>query len=238
VPEPEYRLGIDVGGTNTDAVIMDPADRVVAKAKVPCTPDITGGITRALDAVLRTPGADPRRISHVMLGTTHATNAVLERRNLRRVAVIRIGARPPSASGRCSGGHATSPTPSPSGRRSWRAASSSTARDMSPLDTDAIARFLGEVGGAPRASSSPACSPRSRRGTNCWRPRSSSGSSARCTSRSAMRSARSACWSGRTPPYSTGHWPGSPATWPKRCGPRSPRTTCSRTDSSRRTTAP
>ena len=92
MPAPEHRLGIDVGGTNTDAVIMDPGDRVIAKAKVPCTPDITGGITRAIDTVLRAPGADPRRISHVMLGTTHATNAVLERRNLRRVAVIRIGA--------------------------------------------------------------------------------------------------------------------------------------------------
>src|SRR2546430_13822631 len=77
---------------------MDPADRVIAKAKVPCTPDITGGITRAIDTVLRAPGADPRRISHVMLGTTHATNAVLERRNLRRVAGIRNGGpAPPSA---------------------------------------------------------------------------------------------------------------------------------------------
>src|SRR5260370_42713253 len=91
MPAPEYRLGIDVGGTNTDAVIMDPADRVVAKAKVPCTPDITGGITRAIETVLHAPGVDPQRISHVMLGTTHATNAVLERRNLRRRGVIRIG---------------------------------------------------------------------------------------------------------------------------------------------------
>src|SRR2546430_8534792 len=74
---------------------MDPADRVIAKAKVPCTPDITGGITRAIDTVLHAPGADPRRVSHVMLGTTHATNAVLERRNLRRVAVLRIGGAPP-----------------------------------------------------------------------------------------------------------------------------------------------
>jgi hypothetical protein len=35
VPAPDCRLGIDVGGTNTDAVIMDAADRVIAKAKVP-----------------------------------------------------------------------------------------------------------------------------------------------------------------------------------------------------------
>ena len=45
---------------------------------MPCTPDITGGITAAIDSVLRAPGVEPARISHVMLGTTHATNAVLE----------------------------------------------------------------------------------------------------------------------------------------------------------------
>ena len=60
MPAPDHRLGIDVGGTNTDAVIMDPADRIIAKAKVPCTPDITGGITRAIDTVLRAPGAASR----------------------------------------------------------------------------------------------------------------------------------------------------------------------------------
>ena len=89
MPRPDYRLGLDVGGTNTDAVIMDTADRVIAKAKVPGTADITGGIVAAIDAVLRMlrdnqqghdqQGADPGRITHVMLGTTHATNAVLER---------------------------------------------------------------------------------------------------------------------------------------------------------------
>ena len=88
---PDYRLGLDVGGTNTDAVIMDAADRMIAKVKVPGTPDITGGIVAAMNAVLGAPGADPGRISHVMLGTTHATNAVTERASLRRVAVLRIG---------------------------------------------------------------------------------------------------------------------------------------------------
>ncbi len=87
MPAPDCRLGIDVGGTNTDAVIMDGADRVIAKAKVPGTPDITGGIVAAIDAVLRAPeAATPDRITHDMLGTTHATNAVLERRHLRRIA--------------------------------------------------------------------------------------------------------------------------------------------------------
>src|SRR5450432_720170 len=148
VPAPDCRLGIDVGGTNTDAVIMDGADRVIAKAKVPGTPDITGGITTAIDTVLRAPEADRERITHVMLGTTHATNAVLERRKLRRVAVVRIG------------GPATyTIRPMFEWPDDLAAAVSVGAtivdggieldgRDLSPFDGDALARFLGEVGGA------------------------------------------------------------------------------------------
>ncbi len=142
----DCRLGIDVGGTNTDAVILDRSDRLLAKAKVPCTPDITGGITAAIDAVMRAPGADADRITHVMLGTTHATNAVLERKKLRKVAVIRIG------------GPATySIRPMFEWPRDLAAAVSAGAvivdggiefdgRDLSPFDGDAVARFLAEVG--------------------------------------------------------------------------------------------
>lgn len=92
MPLLDCRLGIDVGGTNTDAVVLDAGDQVLAKAKVACTPDIIGGITAVVEAVLQAPAVEPGRITHVMLGTTHATNAVLERKKLRRVAVIRIGA--------------------------------------------------------------------------------------------------------------------------------------------------
>src|SRR6202008_411713 len=70
----------------------DRADQVIAKAKVPTTQDVTGGIVAALDAGIGTSRAQASRITHAMLGTTHATNAVLERRKLHRVAVIRIGA--------------------------------------------------------------------------------------------------------------------------------------------------
>ena len=42
---PDCRLGTDAGGTSTGAVIMDAADRVIAKAKAPGTPD-TGAIAR------------------------------------------------------------------------------------------------------------------------------------------------------------------------------------------------
>ena len=145
MPQLDCRLGIDVGGTNTDAVILDAADRVLAKAKVACTPDITGGITEAIDSVLRAPGVDSSRITHVMLGTTHATNAVLERRKLRRVAVIRIGS--PS-------GHAVRPMFGWPQDLAEAIAVDATivgggiefdGRDLAPLDSDAIARFLGDV---------------------------------------------------------------------------------------------
>ncbi|NBE94392.1 hydantoinase/oxoprolinase family protein [Nonomuraea sp. KC401] len=103
---PELGIGIDVGGTNTDAVVLGPGGRVVAKAKRPTTPDVTGGLRAAMDAVLaELEGAeDPpaardgqgggarSRVARIMLGTTHATNAILERRNLGRVAVLRLGA--------------------------------------------------------------------------------------------------------------------------------------------------
>ncbi|GAA4077957.1 hydantoinase/oxoprolinase family protein [Nonomuraea soli] len=84
------RIGLDVGGTNTDAVVLDHEDRLVAKAKRPTTPDVTVGLLAALDAVLG--AVEPAAVTRIMLGTTHATNAILERRGLGRVAVIRLGA--------------------------------------------------------------------------------------------------------------------------------------------------
>ncbi|HWO03231.1 MAG TPA: hydantoinase/oxoprolinase family protein [Methylomirabilota bacterium] len=83
------RIGIDVGGTNTDAVLLE-EDRVAAAVKTPTTPDVTTGITRAL-AGLVTQAPDARGAQAVMIGTTHFTNAVVQRRDLGRVAAVRIG---------------------------------------------------------------------------------------------------------------------------------------------------
>jgi N-methylhydantoinase A/oxoprolinase/acetone carboxylase beta subunit len=87
-----YRLGIDVGGTNTDAVILDDADEPIGKKKTPTTEDVTSGIVNALDDVLARTSVSADDLSHVMLGTTHATNAIAERRGLNEVGVIRVGA--------------------------------------------------------------------------------------------------------------------------------------------------
>ena len=83
------RIGIDVGGTNTDAVLLED-DAVVAAVKTPTTADVTGGITRALARLVdQVPGA--REAQAVMIGTTHFTNAVVQRRDLDRVAAVRVG---------------------------------------------------------------------------------------------------------------------------------------------------
>lgn len=86
----KYRIGIDVGGTNTDAVIMNGRE-VVAAVKVATTEDVTGGVRGALQQVLSLSGIAQRHISGVMIGTTHFTNAVIERKHLVPTGVIRIG---------------------------------------------------------------------------------------------------------------------------------------------------
>jgi N-methylhydantoinase A/oxoprolinase/acetone carboxylase beta subunit len=69
-------LGIDTGGTYTDAVLYDPAAGVLGSAKALTTKhDLALGVRGALDAVL--PG-DPAGIALVSLSTTLATNALVE----------------------------------------------------------------------------------------------------------------------------------------------------------------
>src|SRR5579864_463496 len=87
------RLGVDVGGTNTDAVVLDERGALLGRFKSPTTADVTSGIRNSLNGLLHSsPAIDVNAIQHAMLGTTHCTNALLERRNLNRVGLIRIGA--------------------------------------------------------------------------------------------------------------------------------------------------
>ena len=83
------RIGIDVGGTNTDAVLMD-SRTILGAVKTPTTPNVTDGIVTALQMLIEQTELNPANIMAVMLGTTHFTNAVVERLHLCPTAVIRI----------------------------------------------------------------------------------------------------------------------------------------------------
>jgi N-methylhydantoinase A/oxoprolinase/acetone carboxylase beta subunit len=83
------RVGVDVGGTNTDAVLMDGAE-VVAWTKHATTADVSSGVAAAIEAVLQKAGLSPATISSVMIGTTHFTNALVERKGLDQVGVLRL----------------------------------------------------------------------------------------------------------------------------------------------------
>lgn len=87
-----YRLGIDVGGTHTDAVILDKDNTIIATTKSPTTNDVATGINEALKKVVNDSGIAREKIKYAMLGTTHCTNAIVERKRLNKIAIIRIGA--------------------------------------------------------------------------------------------------------------------------------------------------
>ncbi|MFI6291514.1 hydantoinase/oxoprolinase N-terminal domain-containing protein [Nonomuraea sp. NPDC050790] len=150
-PKRDLKIGIDVGGTNTDAVVLDRSDAIVARTKQPTTRDVTDGIRSALAVVLGELGERERQVGRIMLGTTHATNAVLQRRGLSRVAVIRLGA--PAAT-------AVAPlTTWPADLREVVEAGSVMLGGghfvdgwpIAPLDRDGIRRFLGSVAGRAEA---------------------------------------------------------------------------------------
>lgn len=84
----QMKIGIDVGGTHTDAVVMRGLD-ILATHKALTSSDVKQGIIEALDAVMAAASLDAADISAVMIGTTHFTNAVIERKELSETAIIR-----------------------------------------------------------------------------------------------------------------------------------------------------
>jgi N-methylhydantoinase A/oxoprolinase/acetone carboxylase beta subunit len=82
------RIGIDVGGTNTDAVLLD-NQRVRGAIKSPTTEDVISGVANALKALIKE-CPDAAIAASVTIGTTHFLNAVVERQRLNKVAALRI----------------------------------------------------------------------------------------------------------------------------------------------------
>lgn len=82
-------LGIDVGGTNTDAVLMR-GNKILCSHKTHTTPEVTSGIVQAITSIINRSQLKASDISAVMIGTTHFLNAIVQRRELTPVAAIRL----------------------------------------------------------------------------------------------------------------------------------------------------
>ncbi|MDQ6525361.1 hydantoinase/oxoprolinase family protein [Nocardioides sp. LHD-245] len=139
------RIGIDVGGTNTDAAIVDDDGKVVASTKSATTPDPFDGIRTSLSKVVGE--VDPSLISQAMLGTTHPANAIIQRRDLDRVGVLRLAA--PATQGVRPGAGWPKDLHQAIIARSEVIAGGNEydGAEIAPLDEDAVRRFAASCGG-------------------------------------------------------------------------------------------
>lgn len=89
-----YRLGVDVGGTFTDLLLVDETSGRTWRAKTPSTPeDQSIGVLRGIEKACMQAGVELREISRVLHGTTIATNAILEGKGARVGLVTTDGFR-------------------------------------------------------------------------------------------------------------------------------------------------
>ncbi len=89
-----FRLGVDIGGTFTDAILWDDAGGAPHIAKVPSTPhDPAEGFLTAATQIVRQAGLTPASVSLIVHGTTVATNAIIEGKTSRTAFVTTVGFR-------------------------------------------------------------------------------------------------------------------------------------------------
>lgn len=87
-----YRLGVDVGGTFTDLLLINEESGATHTAKVPSTPeDSSIGVLNGIARICDESGIDPQEVNRVMHGTTVATNAVLTGKGARVGLVTTAG---------------------------------------------------------------------------------------------------------------------------------------------------
>lgn len=89
-------IGIDIGGTNTDAVLVDAHKKIIGAVKVPTTSPLEIGFENALDKLYQKQGGAFSDVKALLIGSTHATNAILEGKDLYKVGVLRIAGHHPT----------------------------------------------------------------------------------------------------------------------------------------------
>ena len=89
-----WRIGVDIGGTFTDVVLVEETSGKVDVVKVPTTPrDFARGVLAALETATRTRGAAPRDVAWLAHATTVVTNALLEGKGARTALITTRGCR-------------------------------------------------------------------------------------------------------------------------------------------------
>lgn len=78
-----HRLGVDVGGTFTDLVLVGPDGRALTRKVLSSTGDYAEAIVRGARELMAAAGIGPAEVAELIHGTTVATNAILERRGAR-----------------------------------------------------------------------------------------------------------------------------------------------------------
>jgi N-methylhydantoinase A/oxoprolinase/acetone carboxylase beta subunit len=144
VPPAELQLGLDVGGTHVDAVVMDRRGRLLAKAKLPVTGRFRDDLGAAVRAVTADGSLEPARIARVML-CTHRRGALEAQLGIRRVGVLRIGGPLTHALPPLSTWPSELRSKVSAGEAVVRGGAEYDGRPAAALDEDEIARFLAEV---------------------------------------------------------------------------------------------
>lgn len=139
------RVGIDVGGTNTDAVLVSDG-KVLKSVKSPTTEDVTGGIVEAMK-LLAADGGLGAEVGAVMIGTTHFINAVVQRRQLTKVAAVRVALPATASLPPFTGWPADLARIVNGGAWMIEGGHDYDGRRFVPLDVDGVRRAAREIGG-------------------------------------------------------------------------------------------
>jgi N-methylhydantoinase A len=92
-PSRPFRIGVDIGGTFTDIVLLASDGRLFSKKLLSTPPDYSEAIETGVAALLRETGVLPGQVGEFFHGTTIATNTIIERKGSRVALVTTRGFR-------------------------------------------------------------------------------------------------------------------------------------------------